>query len=198
MRARLKQWNIQLSNLGRVAEVTAAVSELFHTTTLSDSKIASRLNSQGVAISSWQVKEARLANGWRRRNNNPEQQLQQRQDTRQVIAEAIAEGTTRNYGRNHLMTALRIHHSHRARQDDVIEELRLQDSTASERRRLGRGKRKRRSEFITLAPDHLLAIDGHDKLRRWGIEIYAGIDAYSRRIQWINVGVPKGIRYLRD
>ena len=154
MRARLKQWNIQLSNLGHVTEVTAAISELFHTTTLSDSEIASRLNSQGVAISSWQVKEARLANGWRRRNNNPEQQLQQRQDTRQVVAEAIAEGTTRNYGRNHLMAALRIHHSHRARQDDVIEELRLQDSTASERRRLGRGKRKHRSEFITLAPDH--------------------------------------------
>jgi len=34
-----------------------------------------------------------------------------------------------------------------------------------------------------------MAINGHDKLRRWGIEIYAAIDAYSRRIQWIHVGI---------
>jgi len=34
-----------------------------------------------------------------------------------------------------------------------------------------------------------MVIDGHDKLRRWGIEIYAAIDAYARRIQCINIGI---------
>jgi len=57
------------------------------------------------------------------------------------------------------MTALRTQHSHRPWQQDVTEELRLQDSTALERRRVGQSKRKRRAEFITLAPDHLLAIN---------------------------------------
>ena len=128
------------------------------------------------------MKEARLANSWRRRNNDLKQQERQRQATRQAITNSRSEGTTRNYGREHLSAALRTHLSHRARHDDVREELRLQDSTATEQRRPGQSKRKRRAGFITLAPDHLMAIDGHDKLRRRGIEIYAAIDAYARRI----------------
>jgi hypothetical protein len=31
-------------------------------------------------------------------------------------------------------------------------------------------------------------LDGHDKLATWGFQIYAGIDAYSRRVLWIYVG----------
>jgi len=50
-------------------------------------------STQGVAISSRQAKDARLANGLRRRNNDPVQHRQQRQDTHQAIAEALFEGT---------------------------------------------------------------------------------------------------------
>ena len=81
-----------------------------------DAEIAAQLNTEGIAISSHQVKRARLANGWRRRNNDPEQQLQQREDTRQAMVEALSEGITRNYGRNLFMTALRTHQHHRSRQ----------------------------------------------------------------------------------
>lgn len=31
-------------------------------------------------------------------------------------------------------------------------------------------------------------MDGHDKFRNYGIEIYASVDAFSRRIQWCYVG----------
>jgi len=86
---------------------------------MTDPEIASCLNEQGTPISAKQVKQARLKQGWRRRNNDTEQQEQQRQ----AIRDSISEGTTRNYGRTHLMTALRIHRSHRARKGDVEKEL---------------------------------------------------------------------------
>jgi len=64
------------------------------------------------------------------------------------------------------MTTLRTHYQYRPRQRDINAELRLQDSKGSQQRRPGPSQRKRRSEFITLGPDHLLAINGHNKLRR--------------------------------
>ena len=45
---------------------------------MSDRAIAARLNSEGIPVSARGVKDARLANRWRRRNNNPEQQEEQR------------------------------------------------------------------------------------------------------------------------
>jgi hypothetical protein len=42
--------------------------------------------------------------------------------------------------------------------------------------------------FCTPGPNFLWAIDGHHKLTRFGIQIYAAIDAYSRKIIWIYVG----------
>jgi len=50
-------------------DTTEAISKLFHTTTMSDRAIAASLNQEGISISTRGVKEARLANGWRRRNN---------------------------------------------------------------------------------------------------------------------------------
>jgi hypothetical protein len=41
---------------------------------------------------------------------------------------------------------------------------------------------------LQLGPDFLWCRDGHDKFRNYGIEIYAGVDAYSRRTQRMYVG----------
>jgi hypothetical protein len=48
---------------------------------------------------------------------------------------------------------------------------------------------RRRGEYVVPGPDFIWSIDGHDKLRHWGIQIYAAIDAYSRHIIWMYVGV---------
>ena len=55
-------------------------------------------------------------------------------------------------------------------------------------RRFGPKKRHQRGEFIVPGPDWLWSIDGHDKFRNYGIEIYAAVDVYSRRIQWFYIG----------
>ena len=48
---------------------------------------------------------------------------------------------------------------------------------------------RRRNEYIVLSSDYIWSLDGYDKLSDWGIEIYAAIDAYSRFIIWIYVGI---------
>ena len=46
-----------------------------------------------------------------------------------------------------------------------------------------------KGEYIVPGPDYIWSLDGHDKLKHWGFEIYAAIDAYSRYIIWIYVGI---------
>lgn len=48
---------------------------------------------------------------------------------------------------------------------------------------------RHRGEYIVPGPDHLWSVDGYLKLERYGIEIYAGIDAYSRYVVWCYVGI---------
>ena len=51
------------------------------------------------------------------------------------------------------------------------------------------GKSRQQKEFTVKGPNCVLSIDGHDKLSRFGFEIYGAIDAYSRYIVWCYVGI---------
>lgn len=51
------------------------------------------------------------------------------------------------------------------------------------------GKSRSRKEFYIQGPNRVLSIDGHDKLSRFGFEIYGAIDAYSRYIVWCYIGI---------
>ena len=48
---------------------------------------------------------------------------------------------------------------------------------------------RRRGEYIVPGPNYIWSVDGYMKLEPYGIEIYAGIDAYSRYIIWIYCGI---------
>ena len=43
--------------------------------------------------------------------------------------------------------------------------------------------------YRTRGPNHLIHIDGYDKLKPYGFAVHGAIDGYSRRILWLNVGV---------
>ena len=45
-----------------------------------------------------------------------------------------------------------------------------------------------RRQYKTEGPNHLWHIDGYDKLKPFGFCIHGGIDGYSRRIMWLEVG----------
>lgn len=52
-----------------------------------------------------------------------------------------------------------------------------------------RNMQRHRGEYIVPGPNFIWSLDGYMKLAPYGIEVYAAIDAYSRYIIWIYVGV---------
>jgi hypothetical protein len=107
-----------------------------------------------------------------------------RATTFELVAEALQQGVVRCYGRALLRTYFSVKFHHNGTEDDVRDALKALDAAGVESRRRGPDKRQKGGEYITPGPDWLCCCDGHDKFRNYGIEIYAGVDAYSRRIQW--------------
>lgn len=52
-----------------------------------------------------------------------------------------------------------------------------------------RDMQRHRKAYIVPGPNFVWSIDGYMKLEPYGIEIYAGIDAYARYIIWTYVGI---------
>ena len=48
---------------------------------------------------------------------------------------------------------------------------------------------RHRGEYIVPGPNYIWSLDGYCKLDPYGFEIYAAIDAYSRYIVWVYVGI---------
>ena len=48
---------------------------------------------------------------------------------------------------------------------------------------------RHRGEYIVPGPNYIWSLDGYCKLDQYGFEIYAAIDAYSRYIVWVYVGI---------
>jgi hypothetical protein len=140
-------------------ELAERVNFLFHHTLLSDSQIASKITDKdGLEISDNQVQEIRLLFGWNRQTLTPTHTYSQQQLTQQYV-----------------------------RQLNVADALKLLNPEGVTSRTPGLRK-KRLENYITAGPDYLWCLDGHDKLAQYGIEIYATVDAYSRKIIWFYVG----------
>jgi len=169
--------------------LVSAIDTAFHTTDHNDQMIADNITASGVTTTHTQVKKIRLAHGWRRRADNEEQLAEMRAETFALVKTALHQCVVRCYGRGLLRTYLRIKYHHHAREDDVRDALAMLDTPGTESRRKGTDKtRSKGGEYLTPGPDWLWCCDGHDKFRNYGIEIYAGVDAYSKRIQWCYVG----------
>jgi hypothetical protein len=46
----------------------------------------------------------------------------------------------------------------------------------------------RLENYVIAGPDYLWCLDGHDKLAQYGMEIYAAVNVYLRKIIWFYVG----------
>jgi hypothetical protein len=86
-----------------------------------------------------------------------------------------------------MITYLRQHCGFKAHQNDVAAAQRQLDPEGVAARRPG-GRKKRLENYITSGPNFLWCLDGHDKLAQFGIQIYAAVDAYSRKIIWYYCG----------
>jgi len=186
--ARVNAWEASRQSRTPDSDVAllAAVELAYNTTHDDDEAIAAAIVSQGIHTTQNQVKRLRLANGWLHRQNAAGV-ADKRAETFALVRQSLEEGTIRSYGRGLLQSYLRLQ-GHHAREDDVRDALAHYDPEGTAARRRGPNKTRKDGEFVTAGPDFLWCCDGHDKFRNYGIEIYATVDAYSRRIQSIYVG----------
>jgi hypothetical protein len=107
----------------------------------------------------------------------------------EIVEEELEKGTIEDFGRTHLY----YHFRALGHRDVVITYKRLFDAVKRAnpqgvRRRLSHHVRVRRKLRVP-GPNFMWSIDAHDKLERFGFEIYAGIDSYARYITWCYCGV---------
>jgi hypothetical protein len=137
-------------------------------------------SNSGCTFSTWHEKaspECRRA----------EELARQKAECAQAVADALANGVVRNYGINLLWAHLQ-RHNLLIRRDDVSTVLRSLDPVGVRERRPD-FKPKLRNEYIVPCPNFLWSVDGYDKFRNFGICIYGFIDAYSRKIVSLFVGL---------
>jgi hypothetical protein len=168
-------------------ELTEAVRMSFFDSHLTDAEIAEELQDVGYRVSARRVKVVRLAQGWKRRTNTLEELQKQRDECVKALQDALAEGTIRGYGHSLLWAHLRRNHI-RVRFNDMKEVIRSLDPINVRHRQPGMTTNTR-GEYICEGPDEVWSFDGYDKLKRWGINIYGAIDAYSRRLLWVYTGI---------
>jgi len=85
------------------------------------------------------------------------------------------------------MTYLRQQFGYKARRNDLAAAQKHLDR-AGVASRLPSHRCVRLENYTTSGPNFLWCLDGHDKLAQYGIEIYAVVDAYSRKIIWFYCG----------
>jgi hypothetical protein len=147
LKLRFKEWGLTRRETALTPVALESISTLFHTTTDNDDDIARALVAQGIAVSGRQVKRTRLSQGWRRRNNLPTQQEEQRQSTADAVTSALTDAG-RSYGRNYMATALRLK-GHKARFDDITDELRRQGPDSTTHRKPGKGNLESNGFFVS-------------------------------------------------
>jgi hypothetical protein len=184
--ANRRTWTHTKSDKDRLTKI---IDHLFHHHhTFSDYQIAQRIKEDHeIDTTARHVKEIRLENGWLRRNDDLESAKAQEASTFNLIQELFSDGHIRQYGRRQLIAHLSHKHGHRPRGNDVRKALQVLDNYGVTSRVPGM-KKKRQENYTVPGPDWLWCLDGHDKLARYGFEIYGSVDAYSRKIVWFFVG----------
>lgn len=94
-------------------------------------------------------------------------------------------GSGQNLGYRAMWRRLRIRHEISATQRVVRELLSAMDPDGVERRS---NRRLHRRRYVNRGPNHVIHIDGYDKLKPYGFAVHSAIDGFSRKVLWLKVG----------
>ncbi|XP_063961888.1 uncharacterized protein LOC135155737 [Lytechinus pictus] len=114
-----------------------------------------------------------------------------RRDVRSAAADVVnairveLRGSGQNLGYRSMWRRLRTRHNIYATQDDVRELLTLLDVEGVQRRST---RRLRRRQYVSVGPNHVIHVDGYDKLKPYGFAVHGAIDGFSRKVLWLRVG----------
>jgi hypothetical protein len=186
----MKKWNVSRRYPEEVEDfIKLRVQWFFFEYNLEDSEILECLKKDGIYIGKWTLVRLRFELGLKRRIRGAEAKAAADLLVRGILEEELKKGVVDGYGRQYLQVHLKQRY-HCVARDRLFRIYRTINPEGVDRRK--RDVQRRRGEYIVPGPNWLWSVDGHDKLKPYGIEIYAGVDAYSRYITWIYVGISSG------
>ncbi len=143
---RMKEWGISKRADNACPTLVEAIRISFFDGWKNDDEIAEELQDAGFRTSARQVQAVRLVQGMKRRARDADELARQKEECAQAVADALANGTVRNYGINLLWAHLR-RHNLLVRRDDVNTVLRSLDPVDVRERRPN-FKPKLRGEYM--------------------------------------------------
>lgn len=188
--SQLRAWNTSLQQHTRDSEeLRIRIRDLFFDKVLNDHFMLLQLHSEGFIITKTGLSRIRRDLGlWRRQT--PEMIAERIQELRRFFEnEAELHTKLETYGRTFLYVFVR-RNQHILSRRALFSCFRDFSPTCVTER--WNTMRYRRAGWTTPGPDFIWSLDAYDKLKAWGIEIYASIDAYSRFITWFYVGISSG------
>lgn len=187
LKRRFREWNLRRGLPTQVEEVVKnRIRVLFFEVGLEDTEMLLILQGEGFKITKYTLVRLRFELGLRRRVRGIEQCQEADRLVQRLVAEELEKGVIDGYGRRYLYTHFR-QRGHIIARDRLFQAYRTINFEAVERRK--RDLQRHRGEYIVPGPNFIWSVDGYCKLRPYGIEIYACIDAYSRYIIWVYIGI---------
>ncbi|KAI1808179.1 hypothetical protein F4811DRAFT_572075 [Daldinia bambusicola] len=187
----LRKWGLQKQHRVRVQggafdELKEQLLILYFQTHAYDSKLSELMRRKGFQVSTGQIREIRYELGLKHRKATPEEKQQQIDEIRITMAKEFAEsGRLAELGRGYVHDGVLDSKGNRFPRKKLMEVYHEFFPSALQRRTWQ--ARREKGEFIVYGPNQIWCIDGHDKLKRWGIYVYAAVDGYSRYITWFHV-----------
>ncbi|EXM13390.1 hypothetical protein V3481_006933 [Fusarium oxysporum f. sp. vasinfectum] len=188
---RIASWDLprQQIHTQESPDLIETIRDLIFRVGLSEKQTLSVLQRQGWPITKEGLKRIRLHpdRRWVRRINSDEERLALLEKTEQVIIEMTQRSNAiSGYGKSLLQPYLRQQKQLWVPRDPLFAMYKIMFPNEVEIRK--RMFRRKKGQFLVPGPNYQWCIDGHDKLKAYGFEIYAAIDAYSRNIIWFYVG----------
>ncbi|KAL4789390.1 hypothetical protein BDV19DRAFT_397054 [Aspergillus venezuelensis] len=187
IKARLKNWGIARNfSQGKDPALHARIKVLMYHAGLGEADILKVLRSEGYGIQARTLRYIRTKLGMLNWTWNPVRDQEQVNAVMETLRTELATGQIDGYGQGMLATHFRSQGLliGRDRLFSMYKQL-VPEAVQTSLHDLQR----HRGTYIVPGPNFIWSIDGYLKLAPYGIEIYAAIDAYSRYIIWVYVGV---------
>jgi hypothetical protein len=186
IKRRLQEWGLRVRQVTEASdELKRRIQVLFFEVGLDDTDMLRVLLDEGFSIGKNGLIRLRFELNLRRSLRIAEQRTEADQVVRRLVEEELQKGVIDGYGRMYLYTHFR-QQGHIIARDRLFQAYRTVAPEAVERRK--RDMQRHRGQYIVPGPNFIWSIDGYDKLKPYGIEIYACIDGYSRYVVWIYIG----------
>ncbi|KAH7034781.1 uncharacterized protein B0I36DRAFT_316935 [Microdochium trichocladiopsis] len=185
---RLREWGLQRQVRVEVTdELLDLVRLYFFVRGYSDQLIVRQLQQDGITLSERSLRRLRAEYGMKRRYRTTEESEEALELAKAFLQAHVQQSAAiLGFGRGYLYQFVRIQAQIRVAKNQLYDYYREQWPESVTKRRAGNWHH--RTNFRVPGPNFMWCLDGYEKLRAFGFEVFGCIDAYSRLIIWIYIG----------